>query len=70
MHANNLIELVYSGSDLPKTSAEVYDFGAKQAESSDSRRIRKLGHENALLTRMVSQIENDITQLRKMLARP
>jgi hypothetical protein len=70
MHANNRIELAYPETELPKSSAEVYDFGARQAESSQSRRIKALGHENALLTRMVSQIGNDIVHLRKMLARP
>lgn len=68
MRANNLIDLVYPDSEVPKASADVYDFGAKQAESSHARRIRTLGHENALLAQMVSQIGNDIVHLRKMLA--
>ena len=68
MRANNLVELIYPEPAAPKASADVYDFGAKQTESGRFRRIKALEHENASLTRMVSQIGIDIMRLRKLLA--
>jgi hypothetical protein len=70
MRANNLVDLVYPESALPKASADVYDFGARQTESSRFRRIKALEQENASLTRMVSQIGIEIARLRKLLAGP
>ena len=68
MRANNWVELIYAESALPKASATVYDFGARQTESSRLRHITALEHENALLTRMVSEIGIEIVRLRKLLA--
>lgn len=70
MRTNNLVELVCPESVLPKASADVYDFGARQTESGRFRRIKALEHENALLTRMVSEIGIEIVRLRKLQARP
>lgn len=70
MRVNNAVGLVCPGSAPPKTDANVYDFGARQTESSRLRCIKALEQENALLTRMVSEIGNDIARLRKFLAGP
>lgn len=70
MRTNNLVELVYPESLLPKASADVYDFGARHTESSRFRRIKALEHENALLKRMVSEIGIEIARLRKLQVGP
>lgn len=79
MRATNPIELVCPES-APLTTqsnakaeikvditANVYDLGLKQDESSRLRRIRDLEHENALLMRMVSETQIEIAQLRELL---
>jgi hypothetical protein len=69
VRANNWVDRVYPESALPKTGANVYDFGARQTEGGRLRRIRALEHENALLTRMASEVGIELARLRKLLAR-
>lgn len=69
MRVNNAVKLVCPGSALSRADANVYDFGERQTESGRRRRIKALERENVLLTRMVSEIGNDIVHLRKFLAR-
>ena len=64
------LRLVYPETSLPKTSANVYDFGARQTESSRLHHIKALEHENALLTRQVSEVSIEIVRLRQALATP
>jgi hypothetical protein len=70
MRANDSVELIYPETTLLKKSANVYDFSARQTESSRLRHIKALEHENALLTRMVSEIRIEMMRLRKALAAP
>jgi hypothetical protein len=67
MRANNRFELVFPESALPKASANVYDFGTRQTDSSRLQRIKALEHENALLMRMVSEVRIEIVRLRQLL---
>ncbi len=68
MHANEKLGTVCPETALLKTSANVYDFAARR---TDSRlHIKALEHENALLTRMVSEVGIEIMRLRKALAGP
>ena len=70
MRANNSVELLFAESGLSKANENVYDFGARQTEGGHLRRIKTLEHENALLTRMVSEVRIEISRLRKSLAAP
>lgn len=66
MRATNPIEQACLESALP--SANVYDLGLKQDESSRLRRIRDLEQENALLIRIVSETQTEIVSLRELLS--
>ncbi|WP_375314045.1 hypothetical protein WHZ77_13145 [Bradyrhizobium sp. A5] len=72
MRATNLIEPVCPESALTTSNsnetANVYDLGLKQDESSRLRRIRDLEHENGLLMRMVSETQIEIARLRELLS--
>lgn len=68
MRRINPIELACPEPALPKADAIVYDLGPKQDESRRLHRIRDLEHENALLMRVVSEIQIEITRLRGLLA--
>jgi hypothetical protein len=67
MSPNKRVELIYRDSTAPKTSAKVYDFGVRKTENIRGSRIRVLEHENALLTRVVSDTRTEILRLRKLL---
>jgi hypothetical protein len=67
MRANEWVGAVSSEPGQPKDSADLYDFGVKQTETGRLRRIKALEHENALLTRMVSETGIQIAHLRKLL---
>jgi hypothetical protein len=66
MRTNNRFELVFPEAAAPKANANVYDLGARQADSGRLR-IKALEHENALLLRMVSDVRIEIARLRKLL---
>jgi hypothetical protein len=68
MRATNPMEQACLESASPSASANVYDLGLKQDESSRLRRIRDLEHENALLMRMVSETQTEILCLRELLS--
>jgi hypothetical protein len=68
MRANDEVDPVYPETALLKSSANVYDFAARRADSH--LHIKALEHENALLTRMVSEVGVEIMRLRKALATP
>lgn len=61
-------QLSYAESRRPELKAKVYDFGARHAESSRLQRIKALERENALLTRVASEIGTEMVRLRKLLA--
>jgi hypothetical protein len=66
MHANEEIGPARPEAALLKASANVYDFAARRTDSH--MHIKALEHENALLTRMVSEVGIEIVRLRKALA--
>ena len=68
MRANHWVDPVYPETTLSNSSANVYDFGARQTESNRLRQIEVLEHENALLRRKVSEVRIEIMRLRKALA--
>jgi hypothetical protein len=68
MRPNKCVGLVYRESAVPEASAKVYDFAMRQTESRRHRRIKALEHENALLTRVVSETQTEIVRLREFLA--
>jgi hypothetical protein len=66
MRANNWVGLVCPECALPE-SADVYDFGVRQTESSQLRRIKALERENALLMHIASETGIEIARLRNLL---
>lgn len=67
MRGNNRVELIRRESALPNATADLYDFGAKQTESSRLRRIKALEHENASLMRVLSETGVEVGRLRALL---
>jgi hypothetical protein len=70
MRPNKRVRVVFRERSLPKASAKVYDFAVRQTETSRIRRIAILERENALLSRMVSEIPIELERLRELLATP
>jgi hypothetical protein len=68
MRPDKCVGLECPESAAPKASAKVYDFAVRRTESRRQRRIRALEHENALLTRVVSETRTEILRLREFLA--
>jgi hypothetical protein len=61
-------KLIRLESSAPAAGAKVYDLTMRKTASRYQRRIRDLQHENALLTRILSETQIEIGRLRGFLA--
>jgi len=68
MRATNARDLACLKSTRQEFNQDVYHLGLKQAERSRLRRIEDLKRENALLTLVFEETQQEVLRLRKLLS--